>query len=103
MVDRSEGDASTAFTVRGSGFAPGTAVTFTLSEVGPPPASKTLVAMTSPYHAVVRQDGTFEVAVGQLYSGQLQLGEFTVTAAGSGSSRADTQFIVIPSGSPPGA
>ena len=103
MVDRSEGDASTAFTVRGSGFAPGTAVTFTLSEVGPPPASKTLVAMTSPYHAVVSPDGTFEVAVGQLYSDPLQLGEFTVTAAGSGSSRADTQFIVIPSGSPPGA
>jgi Protein kinase domain len=103
MVDRSEGDASTAFTVRGSGFAPGMAVTFMLSEVGPPPASKTLVSMTSPYHAVVRPDGTFEVTVGQLYSGALQLGQFTVTAAGSAGSQANTQFIVIPSGSPPGA
>jgi serine/threonine protein kinase len=103
MVDRSEGDASTAFAVRGSGFAPGTTVTFTLSEVGPPPAQKTLLSTTSPYHAVVRPDGTFQVTVGQLYSDPLQLGEFTVTAAGSGSSQATTQFIVIPSGSPPGA
>jgi serine/threonine protein kinase len=103
MVGRSEGDASTAFTVRGSGFAPGTPVTFTLTEVGPPPAQKTLVSTTSPYHAVVGPDGTFQVTIGQLYSGSLQLGQFTVAAAGSGHSPATTQFVVIPPGSTPGA
>jgi serine/threonine protein kinase len=103
MVDRSEGDAGTAFAVRGSGFAPGTAVTFMLSGVGPPPAQKTLVSTTSSYHAIVRPDGTFEATVGQLYSGRLPLGQFTVTAVGSGDSQADTQFIVIPSGSLPGS
>jgi serine/threonine protein kinase len=101
MVNRSEGDASTPFTVRGSGFAPGTPVTFTLTEVGPPPASKTLVDMTSPYHAVAGSDGTFQVPVGQLYPEPLQLGIFTVIAAGSGHSQATTQFVVIPQGSPP--
>jgi hypothetical protein len=103
MVNRSEGDASTAFTVRGSGFAPGTPVTLTLTEVGPPPESKTLVDMTSPYHAVAGSDGTFQVPVGQLYPGPLQLGIFTVAAAGSGNRQASTQFVVIPQGSPPGA
>jgi serine/threonine protein kinase len=103
MVDRSEGDASTAFTVRGSGFAPGTPVRFTLTEVGPPPTSKTLVSMTSPYHAVAGSNGTFQVTLRQLYSDTLQLGQFTVIAAGSGGGQATTQFIVTPSGSPSGS
>jgi len=100
MVKRSEASADFAFAVQGTGFAPGTPVTFTLTEVGPPPDQNDILDVTSPLRMVVRPDGTFRVAVSQLHPGALALGEVTVTASGSGGSQAQTQFIVIPSGSP---
>jgi hypothetical protein len=77
-------------------------VTFSLTEQGPPPAQANLLSVTSRYHAIVGPDGTFRVAVSKLYPAPLQLGEFTVTAFAPGSKAASTQFIVIPSGPPPG-
>jgi serine/threonine protein kinase len=102
MVQQSQGTASTAFVIQGRGFAPGASVTFTLHEIGPPPAQRDLLGLTSPYHATVEPDGTFRVEVSQLYSGPLQQGEFTVDASVSGSSQASTRFMVIPAGPPPG-
>jgi len=102
MVKQSMGTATVAFTIQGSDFAPGASVTFSLTEQGPPPAQANLLSVTSGYHAIVGPHGTFRVAVSRLYSGPLQLGEFTVTAFAPGSKTASTQFIVIPSGPPPG-
>ncbi len=96
MVKQSQGTASTTFVIQGSKFAPGVSVTFLLSEIGPPPEQKNLVSTTSPVHVVVSPDGTFRVAVGQLYSGPLQLGQFTVTATTPAGSRADTDFMILP-------
>jgi serine/threonine protein kinase len=101
MVKQSMGTATAAFAIQGSHFAPGARVTFSLTEQGPPPAQQNLLSVTSRYHAIAGQDGTFRVAVSQLYSDALQLGEFTVTASASGGKTASTQFIVIPSGPPP--
>src|SRR6202035_2897572 len=53
MVKLSEGTSSTAFVVQGNRFAPGASVTFSLSEVGPPPAQPDLLEVTSSYHATV--------------------------------------------------
>jgi serine/threonine protein kinase len=102
MVKQSMGTPTAAFTVQGSNFAPGASVTFLLTEQGPPPAQANLVRVTSRYHAIAGRDGTFRVAVSRLYSAPLQLGEFTVTASARGGKTASTQFIVIPSGPPPG-
>ena len=102
MVKQSEATADFAFAVQGRGFAPGTSVTFRLTEVGPPPDQKDIVDVTSPLRMVVGPDGTFQVPVSQLYSGALGLGQVTVAASGSDGSRAQTLFIVIPAGSPPG-
>jgi serine/threonine protein kinase len=101
MVKQSEGPADTAFAVQGTGFAPGASVTFMLSEIGPPPEAKNLLDITSPYHAVAGPDGTFRVAVSQLYQAPLALGRVTVTASGPDGSRAQTVFIVLPGGAPP--
>jgi serine/threonine protein kinase len=100
MVKQSEGTADTAFAVQGRGFAPGTSVTFKLSEIGPPPDQKDLFDITSPYHAVAGPDGKFQVLVSQLYPVSLGLGQVTVTATGSGG-HASTEFIVLPNGPPP--
>jgi hypothetical protein len=100
MVKQSQGTPSTAFVVQGHDFAPGKSVTFMLSEIGPPPEQKDLLDITSPLTVVVGPDGTFRVAVSQIYSGVLQLGQFTLVAT-SGTSRADTDFVVIPAGGPP--
>ena len=103
MVNQSRGLASTAFTVQGSGFAPGAQVTFTASEISPPPG-KTLFDVTSPYHVKTHPDGTFTVAVRQLYPGPLQLGLVTVAAAGPpGGGAAETEFMIVPANPPPGA
>jgi serine/threonine protein kinase len=102
MVKQSEGSADTAFAVQGSGFAPNTTVTFTLTEIGPPPDQSNLLSVASPVHVRVSPGGTFAVAISQLYSGSLALGEVTVTASGAAGSQAQAQFIVIPSGSPLG-
>ncbi|HEY6313203.1 MAG TPA: serine/threonine-protein kinase [Streptosporangiaceae bacterium] len=103
MVDQSRGLASAAFTVQGSGFAPGVLVTFTVSEISPPP-EETLFSVTSRYHATTRSDGTFRVAVRQLYASPLALGLVKVSAAGpAGGGTAQTEFMVLPDNPPPGA
>jgi hypothetical protein len=102
MVKQSEGTPSTAFVVEGHDFAPGSPVTFMLSGIGPPPEQKNLLHLTSPLTVVVGPAGTFRVSVSQIYSGVLQLGQFTLVANTSNST-ADTDFIVIPSEPPPGA
>jgi serine/threonine protein kinase len=96
MVKQSQGLSGTAFTVRGDRFAPGTQVTFTVSEVGPPPAQKTLFSVTSPFHATARADGMFSVPVSRLYAGPLRPGLITVTASGPSGRTASTQFAVVP-------
>ena len=103
MVKLSEGTSSTAFVVQGNRFAPGASVTFSLSEVGPPPAQPDLLDVTSSHHATVGPDGTFTVPVSELHPAPFELGEVTVHASASGGGTASTQFIVLPSGSPPGA
>ena len=101
MVKQSEGPADTAFAVQGTGFAPGAPVTFMLSEIGPPPGQRDLLDITSSYHAVAEPDGTFQVAVSQLYSSPLALGLVTVTASGPGGAHASTEFMITPNGPPP--
>jgi hypothetical protein len=96
MVKHSQGTPSTPFTIQGRHFTPGATVTFSLSEIGPPPADKTLVNLTSRYHATVTAGGTFTVLVSQLYSAPLQLGEFTVDASVAGATPVSTQFMIIP-------
>ena len=87
--------------MRGSGFAPHAPVTFTVSEIDPPPELKDLFSVTSSYHAVTLPDGTFSVTVKQLYPDPLQLGLVTVTATGPGGPAAQTRFMVLPPGAPP--
>jgi len=98
MVNQSEGPATIAWAIQGSGFAPGMSVTFSVNEIGP--NQQNLVTVTPRYHEIVGPHGTFRVAFSRLYSAQLQLGQFTVTASTGGDKTASTEFIVIP---PPGA
>ncbi len=84
MVNQSSGPSGTAFALRGSHFAPGTSVTFSLTEVGPPPQYLTLVKETSPHHAAVGRDGTFTVPVSQLDARSFPLGQVTVVASDGG-------------------
>jgi serine/threonine protein kinase len=102
MIRESQGQADYSFTVQGSHFSTGATVTFTLSEVGPPPPQAKLVNVTSAYHATVSPEGTFTVPVSALYPGPLQLGEFTVYASVPGRSPASTQFMIIPAQPPAG-
>jgi serine/threonine protein kinase len=100
MLRQSQGTAATAFTVQGNDFTPGSAVRFTVSEADP--GGKNLFSTTSPRTVTVGRDGTFRVAVSQLYPKPLSLGLVTVTASGPGGVPASTQFMVIPAGPPPG-
>jgi serine/threonine protein kinase len=99
MVKQSQGTPGTAFTVQGNDFTPGSSVRFTVSEVDP--GGKNLFSTASPQTVTVGRDGTFRVAVSQLYSKPLSGGLVTVTAAGPGGVPASTQFMVIPPGPPP--
>jgi serine/threonine protein kinase len=99
MVKQSQGTAATPFTVQGTGFTPGSSVTFVVSEVDP--GGKSLFSATPSVTVAIRPDGTFRVAVSRLYSGPLSLGLVTVDASGAGR-HASTEFMVIPSGPPPG-
>ncbi len=74
MVKLSQGTSSTAFVVHGSRFAPGASVTFSLNEVGPPPAQPEVLNVTSSYHATVGPDGTFTVPVSELSSAAVRPG-----------------------------
>jgi hypothetical protein len=66
------------------------------------PGGKTLFSATSPLNVTVPPGGTFRVAVSQLYSGPLTYGLVTVAASGPGGVHATTEFMVIPTGPPPG-
>jgi hypothetical protein len=100
MVNSSRGTTDTPFVIRGSHFSPGASVTFSLSEIGPPPQPASLFSATSPRHATVGPDGTFMIHVSELYAGPFALGEVTVKASGGG--MASTLFMVIPAGAPAG-
>ncbi len=100
MVGVSQGAASTPWVIQGTGFAPQALVTFTLTEVGPPPANKALFNLTSRYQLRAGADGTFRVAFSQLYPSPLQDGLVTVNASAAGGP-VSTNFMIIPSGPPP--
>ncbi len=100
MVGQSQGSPATVFTVQGNDFTPGSSVTFTVSEIDP--GGKSLFSRTSPRTVTVGPNGTFRIAVGQLYPEPFSGGLVTVTASGPGGPPASTQFMVIPPGPPPG-
>ena len=86
----------TAFVVRGSGFAPQTPVTVTVTGLSPPPASTKIMDSTSPVRPVTAKNGTISVNVSQLFPASFPLGLFTVEVTGSDGAQASTQFMVIP-------
>jgi hypothetical protein len=91
----------TPVVIHGGGVAPGTSVSVTMSEVGPPPGAAPVITPTRPVRLTAGADGTFQVPVARLYSGELPLGMVTVEAAGPGGVQAGTSFIVIPQGAQP--
>jgi hypothetical protein len=95
------GDAGTAFVVRGSGFAPQTPVTVTVTGLSPPPASTKIMDSTSPVRPVTAKNGTISVNVSQLFPASFPLGLFTVEVTGADGAHASTQFRVIPPSAPP--
>jgi serine/threonine protein kinase len=94
MIRQSRGSASAAWVVQANGFAPGKPVTVALSFNSPPqvvPAQKfTRTIRMTP------STGTFQLNIGRLFPGALQLGLFDVQITGSGGREATTAFIVIP-------
>jgi len=100
-MNQSQGGPGTAFLLEGQGFPPGTPLVVTLSEVGPPPDNKPLLSVTSTVKPVAAANGKFKVLVSELYSGSLQLGLFTVQVTAPDGNQAQTQFMVLPPGSPP--
>ena len=95
------GEPSTAFVVHGTGFAPGTPVTVTITGVGPPPTSANILQKTATIKPVTSQRGTFSFTVNQLFPSPYPLGLFTVEVTGSHGAKASTQFMVIPQAAPP--
>jgi serine/threonine protein kinase len=98
---QSVGNADTTFVVHGSGFAPGTPVTVSMSGVGPPPAASRIMVGTAATKPVTGHDGTFSVTVNRLFPGPYPDGLFTVVVTGPGGARASASFMVIPEGLPP--
>jgi serine/threonine protein kinase len=98
-MNRSQGDPSAPFTVRGSGFASRAPVTVTLT--GLDPGNKPIIDHASPVRLVTSDHGTLSVMVSQLYPGSLPQGLFTVKVTGPDGGQVQTQFIVIPAGAPP--
>src|SRR5712691_7313853 len=99
MMSQSQGTADTAWVVQGSGFAPRTSLTLTVSEINP--ANRPIFTVTSADMPTTGPDGTFTVPVRQLYSGSLSLGLVTVSVTGPGGRPVTTQFMVIPAVPPP--
>jgi serine/threonine protein kinase len=88
-VNQIQGSPSTVFTVRSSGFKPGTSLTLAVifyppPASGVPPSPQTMRTLTV-------------TANGQVKLGQLQLGLYKVAAPGQG---AHTAFRVVPPGAP---
>jgi len=99
MAGQSLGTATAPWIVQGRGFAPGTAVTVSLTWNSPPQVSPNGTSVsTAPVKPVVARDGTLHLDLGQLFPAQLKLGLYEVHVAGADGSKADTSFIVIPPG-----
>jgi serine/threonine protein kinase len=98
---QSSGNQDATFVVHGSGFAPGTPVTVSLSGVGPPPVDSKIMASTSATKPVTGRNGTFSVTVNQLFPGPYAPGLFTVAVTASGGAQARASFVVLPVGAPP--
>jgi Protein kinase domain len=94
------GEPSTTFVVHGTGFAPRTPVTVTITGIGPPPTSANVMEKTATIKPVTGQDGTFSFTVKQLFPSLFPLGLFTVEVTGSGGAQATTQFMVLPGSAP---
>jgi hypothetical protein len=91
------GDSGTAFVVHGSGFAPQTPVTVTVTGIGLPPANINIMDSTSPIRPVTGKNGTLSLPVSQLFRAPFPLGLYTVQVTGADGAKASTQFRVIPS------
>ena len=98
MVGFSSGSAETAFEIRGSGFAPGAALTVTLT--GLDPQNHPNLDVVSGVKPVVGRGGTFSFPVSRVYHGALKLGIFTVDVREPNGQRASTEFMVLPPGVP---
>ena len=98
MVGQSRGPANAPFAVRGTGFDPGATLTVTL--LGASPQGLQILDATSRVHPVVGQHGTFSFKISRVYSGSLQLGQFTVDVREANGHQATTEFMVIPAGVP---
>ncbi len=98
MLHQSIGTAGAAWLVRGSGFAPGTSVTVSLTWNSPPDLTPNQTFhRTAQVKPVVAPDGTVRLDINNLFPGSLRLGQFLVKATGPGGS-GGTEFIVIPPG-----
>jgi serine/threonine protein kinase len=98
MAGFSQGPATDAFTVRATGFEPRASVTVTLT--GLDPQNNPILDTTSRVKPVVGRNGTFSFAISRIYTGPLQLGQFTVDVREPSGHRASTEFMVIPPGAP---
>jgi serine/threonine protein kinase len=98
-VNKNRGFPDTAFVLEGGGFAPRAPLTIHVSEIDP--GNNPLFSETAADRPVTSADGTFKVSFARLYHGQLQLGLVSVTVTGPSGQAFDTQFMVIPAGSPP--
>ncbi len=99
MLNKSLGTANAAWVVLGSGFAPRTSVTVSLTWQSPPPLSPSATFhRTALLKPAVASGGTLRLNINQLFPGSLRLGEFIVGVTGSGGQRAGTTFIVVPFG-----
>jgi hypothetical protein len=95
------GEPGSTFVVHGTGFAPRTPVTVTITGVGPPPTSTKVLQETATVKPVTSQDGTFSFTVNQLFPSPYPLGLFTVEVTDSLGAQASTQFTVLPGSAPP--
>jgi hypothetical protein len=97
-MNKNRGYPDTAFVVEGGGFGPRAALTVKVSELDP--ANNQVFSQTSSDRPVTGSDGTFKVAVTQLYPGALSPGLVSVSVTATGGQPVATQFMVIPAGAP---
>jgi serine/threonine protein kinase len=98
---QAQGEPSSTYVVRGTGFAAGPPVTVSVTGIGPPPTSVNVLQKTATVKPVTSQTGTFSFTVNQLFPGPYPLGLYTVEVTDSHGGQASTQFMVIPASAPP--
>jgi len=98
MVGFSQGAATDAFTVAGSGLEPRAPVTVTLTGIDP--QNHPILDITSRVKPVAGRNGTFSFAISRIYPRTLQMGQYTVDVREPDGHRASTEFMVIPPGAP---